>query len=81
MENHPQAKQAFQEGLESVMRQWTALELAVVNQWGGSSSSEKANQMFSELLDMFYNQSRKLYKDVRNILINQNINGLFVAVL
>ena len=33
---------AFKEGLESVFRQWTALELAVDQQWGGVNSSEKA---------------------------------------
>ena len=64
MSLHPQAKQAFQEGLESTLRQWTALELAVVNQWGGASSAEKASQLYSDILNMFINANEKVYKDV-----------------
>ena len=44
---HPQADQAFKEGVESVFRQWTALELAVAHQWGGRSSSDKAKWVTS----------------------------------
>jgi len=64
-ETHPQARQAFQEGLESILRQWTALELAVLNQWGGPSSGDKANQLYEELLTKFTARSAQLYRDVR----------------
>lgn len=64
---HPQAGQAFQEGLESILRQWTALELAVLNQWGGQSSGDKANQLYEELLDKFISKSTQLYTDVRKV--------------
>lgn len=73
-EIHPQAKQAFQEGLESVLRQWTALELAVLNQWGGPSSGEKANQLYEELLGKFMTRASQLYKDVRIVSINYLVN-------
>lgn len=66
-EIHPQAKQAFQEGLESVLRQWTALELAVLNQWGGPTSGDKANQLYEELLTRFTTRSARLHRDVRYI--------------
>ena len=39
---HPQCIEAFREGLGSVLRQWTALELAIYHQWGGPASSVKA---------------------------------------
>ena len=64
MSLHPQAKQAFQEGLESTLRQWTALELAVVNQWGGANSAEKATQLYNDILNMLVNSNEKVYKDV-----------------
>ncbi len=61
---HPQAKEAFKEGLESVLRQWTALELAVVNEWGGSNSSIKAQQLLDELLHQFQSARQTVYVDV-----------------
>ena len=69
MSLHPQAKQAFQEGLESTLRQWTALELAVLNQWGGASSAEKANQLYEELLSMFIGSNSRVYQDVCLVFI------------
>ncbi len=58
-----QAFQAFQEGINSVFRQWTALELAVHNQWGGPNSADKANMMIQEVLDLF-GGNKRIYKDV-----------------
>jgi hypothetical protein len=33
---HPDTFKNFKEGLGSVFRQWTALELAIHNQWGNN---------------------------------------------
>lgn len=57
-----QSFSAFKEGLGSVFRQWTALELAVDQQWGGVNSSEKADQLINSILSMF-SSSKKVYKD------------------
>eukprot|EP01036_Dinobryon_divergens_P031185 gene31185-40544_t len=59
---HPQCAEAFKEGLGSILRQWTALELAIHHQWGGKSSKEKADELNSLLADMFMNPE-KVYKD------------------
>lgn len=59
-----EAIQAFHAGTNSIFRQWTALELAVHNQWGGHNSEEKANAMINEVLELF-GGSQKIYKDVR----------------
>lgn len=61
---HPQADEAFKEGVASVFRQWTALELAVHNQWGGPLSQSKADGIVAEVLKLFERPSR-VYKDVR----------------
>ena len=61
---HPQAFEAFKEGLESTLRQWTALELAVLNKWGGDSSADKANELFTQLFDMCTRGSNRIFKDV-----------------
>eukprot|EP01041_Mallomonas_annulata_P009795 gene9795-20383_t len=57
-----QCFEAFKEGLGSVFRQWTALELAVDQRWGGSNSSDKANELMNKTLELF-SPSKKTYKD------------------
>ena len=60
----PMAYNQFKEGLRSIFRQWTGLELAVFHQWGGASSSDRADQLVEEVLKMFEGPD-KVYKDVR----------------
>lgn len=60
---NPQYKDAFIQGFGSVFRQWTALELAVHNCWGGPQSAEKANNLMNEVLELF-NNPKTIYKDV-----------------
>jgi hypothetical protein len=60
---HPEADKYFKEGVRSVFRQWTALELAVANQWGGPTSSSKAEKLIDEVLTLFDGPDR-VYKDV-----------------
>lgn len=61
---HPQADEAFKQGVGSLLRQWTALELAVFHQWGGDSSGESAARLVDEILHLFEVED-KVYKDVR----------------
>lgn len=65
---NPQFKDAFLQGFSSVFRQWTALELAVHNLWGGPQSTEKANELMNQVLNLF-NDPKTIYKDVINILL------------
>lgn len=60
---HPDCVEAFSQGLGAVFRQWTALELAVHNQWGGPNSAEKADTLMRECLALF-EDPRNRYKDV-----------------
>lgn len=59
----PEMLGAFKEGVESIFRQWTALELAVHHGWGGIKSEEKAHNLVAEVLGLFYGPD-KVYKDV-----------------
>lgn len=79
MEEQNEAIRAFQEGTNSIFRQWTALELAVHNQWGGPTSSEKANAMINEVLGLFQG-SQKIYKDDVSILIEDYVESEFNMV-
>jgi pre-rRNA-processing protein TSR2 len=52
----PEAKPHFEEGLGLVFARWTALCLAVENEWGGSSSRTKADELMEDVLHWFYRQ-------------------------
>lgn len=40
--------------MAAVFTQWTALCLAVENQWGGAHSVDKANAVIQDVIDWFY---------------------------
>lgn len=44
----------FEEGVQLLLTKWTALQLAVENQWGGRDSRDKAEDMYDEILEWFY---------------------------
>ena len=49
-----EARPAFEEGTALIFSRWTALELAVENEWGGRSSRQKADELIAEALEWFY---------------------------
>lgn len=73
---HPQCDEIFQQALHSIFRQWTALNLAITNQWGGPNSHEKANLLLNDIMHMFQGPE-KIYKDVSLIELQ---NLLFVII-
>lgn len=52
MADHPN-KVAFEQGLAYVLQSWTALNLAVEQDWGGVESAEKRDWMTQVLVDYF----------------------------
>lgn len=54
--NQTQMRPLFEEGVRLVFKKWTALALAVENQWGGSNSAERAELLFQDCLDWFYSK-------------------------
>jgi hypothetical protein len=65
---HPESAEAFKQGVSSVFRQWTALELAVSHGWGGMDSQHKADELLLDVLHMF-NGKERIYKDVRTLCL------------
>ena len=55
------SKSHFEEGLDLILSKWTALQLAIDQEWGGHNSTEKAQYMADELLDWFYRKKRALF--------------------
>lgn len=52
----PSARPLFEEGARLVFAKWTALALAVENQWGGASSADKAEMLLQDSLQWFYHK-------------------------
>ena len=66
---HPDTFKNLRIGVQSIFRQWTALELAVVNQWGGPNSSQHAESLFNAVIDSF-NTAERVYKDDISLLLD-----------
>ncbi|CAI5495688.1 unnamed protein product [Closterium sp. Naga37s-1] len=49
----------FREGVRLVFARWTALQLALENQWGGGRSAEKAQHMKADLVHFCYSKRGK----------------------
>jgi len=49
-----QFKKSFEEGCYLLFMKWTALQLAINNEWGGSTSKEKAKALYDEVIEWFY---------------------------
>lgn len=47
-------KKTFEEGCYLIFMRWTALQLAIHNEWGGSESKAKAKSLFEEVVEWFY---------------------------
>lgn len=43
-----------------IFERWTALNLAVENEWGGQDSKQKAQALFAETLQWFYRKKGEL---------------------
>lgn len=60
---HPECVPTFTEGMKSVFRQWTALELALHHQWGGPEAGPgRIASLADEVLSMFVGPEI-IYKD------------------
>lgn len=76
---NPQSIEAFKEGLGSILRQWTALELAVFHQWGGVSSKEQADSLITELIQLFLSPE-KVYKDDITLILEDYLETHFSTI-
>lgn len=64
----------FEEGVKLLLSKWTALHLAVENQWGGRNSAEKAEDAYDEILEWFYRR-----KGVHRCLISIRVRDMYLV--
>ncbi|KAG0165166.1 hypothetical protein DFQ28_009179 [Apophysomyces sp. BC1034] len=77
---HPN-KVAFEEGVGYIFQSWTALNLAVEQDWGGVESADKRDWMIATVVEYFDKNGKKLdIEDIEDILI-QIMNDEFHTML
>uniref|UniRef100_A0A0E0AXG0 Pre-rRNA-processing protein TSR2 homolog n=1 Tax=Oryza glumipatula TaxID=40148 RepID=A0A0E0AXG0_9ORYZ len=76
-----QAVAALGEGIGLVFGRWTALQMAVENQWGGRDSRAKADQLAESILSWFANSKGKhYYEDLVDMMydtVSESFNADF----
>ncbi|KAI3987504.1 hypothetical protein MKX01_006746 [Papaver californicum] len=59
----PLSLSAFSQGISLVLSRWTALQMAIHNEWGGRDSRQKSDQLSSDILSWFTQTKEPLYID------------------
>ncbi|RCH97224.1 hypothetical protein CU098_011206 [Rhizopus stolonifer] len=80
MADHPN-KLAFEEGARYIFNNWTALKLAVEQDWGGVESPEKKEWFIDVVIDYFGKQGKKLDVDDIEVVLSQIMSDEFHATL
>ncbi|RZC80798.1 hypothetical protein C5167_043375 [Papaver somniferum] len=61
----PQSLSAFSQGIYLVLSRWTALQMAIQNEWGGRDSRQKSDQFSYDILSWF-TQTKGIIRDLNN---------------
>ncbi|KAK7322467.1 hypothetical protein VNO77_25848 [Canavalia gladiata] len=71
-----ESKNVFIEGIGLVMNRWTALQMAIENEWGGRSSRLKAQQLAADVLSWFTQTKGPLYIDDLETILDEGMLSL-----
>ncbi|KAG1148921.1 hypothetical protein G6F37_002880 [Rhizopus arrhizus] len=80
MAEHPN-KIAFEEGVGYILKSWTALKLAVEQDWGGVESAEKRDWMIDVIVDVFGKRGKKTEVDEIEEILSQIMVDEFQVIL
>ncbi|KAI9364531.1 Pre-rRNA-processing protein TSR2-domain-containing protein [Pilaira anomala] len=80
MSAHPN-KLAFEEGVSYIFHNWTALKLAVEQDWGGVESVEKREWFIDTVVDYFDKHGKKLDVDDIEVILSQIMTDEFNVTL
>ncbi|GLJ26721.1 hypothetical protein SUGI_0520580 [Cryptomeria japonica] len=68
-----EALSKFEEGAGLVFSRWTALQMAVQNEWGGRSSAQKAHQFASDVVAWLAHSTLPRYIDDLEEMLDENM--------
>ncbi|XP_077247252.1 uncharacterized protein LOC143887010 [Tasmannia lanceolata] len=69
----------LEEGISLIFSQWTALQMAIQNEWGGKDSRQKSFQLSSDLLSWFLQSKVPHYIDDLENLLDESMMLSFNA--
>uniref|UniRef100_A0ACD5ZWF5 Uncharacterized protein n=1 Tax=Avena sativa TaxID=4498 RepID=A0ACD5ZWF5_AVESA len=75
----PQAAAELQEGIGLTFGRWTALQMAVENEWGGRDSRAKADQLAASIFSWFANSKGPFYYEDLEDMMFDSISESFHA--
>ncbi|KAF3786144.1 Pre-rRNA-processing TSR2-like protein [Nymphaea thermarum] len=75
----PEALPLFSEGIHLILSRWTALRLAVENEWGGRTSRQKFDNLVVDLISWFTSSKDILYIDELETMLDENMLASFNA--
>ncbi|PON32207.1 Pre-rRNA-processing protein TSR [Parasponia andersonii] len=70
----------FNEGIGMILYRWSALQLAVDNEWGGRQSRRKAEQLHSDIFSWFTQSTGPLYIDDLEEILFEGLQSLNTMV-
>jgi len=70
---NPQSLNLFGEGISLVLSRWTALQMAIENQWGGWDSLQKSHDLASSILSWFSQSKGPLYIDDLESILDESM--------
>lgn len=70
----------FQEGIDLLFSRWTALQMAVQNEWGGPHSHLRARQIIVEIFSLFTQSKERVYIDDVEDMLEEAMLSLSVEI-
>ncbi|XP_057962512.1 pre-rRNA-processing protein TSR2-like isoform X1 [Malania oleifera] len=67
----------LKEGIDLLLLRWSALQIAVHNEWGGRDSARKSEQFSSVIFSWFTQSKEPLYIDDLEDMLDKNMVSLF----
>ncbi|KAF2075374.1 hypothetical protein CYY_003350 [Polysphondylium violaceum] len=64
---------AFEMTVNRIFREWTALQLALTNEWGGRATREAAEEMKQDVLDLFL-MGKPVYTDQIEAILDESLS-------
>eukprot|EP00252_Welwitschia_mirabilis_P017011 TRINITY_DN37825_c0_g1_i1.p1 TRINITY_DN37825_c0_g1~~TRINITY_DN37825_c0_g1_i1.p1 ORF type:complete len:212 (-),score=65.42 TRINITY_DN37825_c0_g1_i1:237-872(-) len=69
----PEGLQRFEQGVTLIFSQWTALQMAIQNEWGGRNSREKSQQLVSDIVAWLGQSTVPRYIDELEEMLDENM--------
>lgn len=70
----------LRQGIDLVLSRWSALQMAVVNEWGGRDSLLKSHQLAADIFSWFTQSREQLYIDDLEDMLDESMLSLSTEI-